>query len=59
MVKLLTTGWTFKRVLFLIVGITLLGQGITESQWALIAFGGYFTFLSVFKKGCCADNCGL
>ncbi|MEO6832871.1 MAG: hypothetical protein ABI378_10295 [Chitinophagaceae bacterium] len=53
----LTTGWTVRRVLYLIMGIFLIAFAISEKQWFAIAFGAYFASMGLFAFGCAGGNC--
>lgn len=51
------TNWTFKRVLYLAMGITFIIQSVLSQQWFGVAFGGYFASMGLFAFGCAAGNC--
>ncbi|MFN3940472.1 MAG: hypothetical protein ACK4IY_07775 [Chitinophagales bacterium] len=51
------TGWTFARVLYLILGSIVIVQSILDSQWFGVAFGGYFAAMGLFAFGCASGNC--
>ncbi|MBK8699392.1 MAG: hypothetical protein IPN29_07530 [Saprospiraceae bacterium] len=51
------TGWHFMRLLYLIIGLAIVGQGIVEKEWLGIFLGGYFTSMAVFAFGCLGGNC--
>lgn len=51
------TGWTMMRVLYLVMGITLVIQAIMAAQYMMIALGGYFAVMAVFGIGCMGGNC--
>lgn len=53
----LLTGWTIMRVIYLIMGITLIIQAIMAAQYMMIAFGGYFALMSLLGLGCMGGNC--
>jgi hypothetical protein len=57
MLKRITTGWTFMRVLYLIMGIIVIGQALQQQQWLGVLFGGYFASMGLFSFGCAAGNC--
>lgn len=50
------TGWTFTRVLYLIIGSFIIIQSALEKQWAGVVFGGYFAAMGLFALGCAAGN---
>ncbi|MBS1625505.1 MAG: hypothetical protein JSS76_10185 [Bacteroidetes bacterium] len=53
----ITTGWTFVRALYLVMGIIFLVQAIGERQWMMMAFGAYFGSMGLFNYGCAAGAC--
>lgn len=50
-------GWTFMRVFYLLIGLTIIVESITSKQWPGLAFGGYFAAMGLFRFGCAAGNC--
>lgn len=57
MINRISTNWTFTRIIFLIMGITVIVHSILTQQWFGIAFGGYFAAMGLFAIGCAAGNC--
>lgn len=57
MLERITTGWTFIRVLYLVMGIIVIGQAVSQQQWLGVLFGAYFASMGVFRFGCAAGNC--
>jgi hypothetical protein len=53
----LTTGWTFQRVIYLILGSFILIQSLVELHWMGILFGSYFASMGLFAFGCASGNC--
>ncbi len=53
----ITTGWTFVRALYLIMGIIFIAQAVGERQWMMMAFGAYFGSMGLFNYGCAAGAC--
>lgn len=53
----LLTGWTFIRVIYLLLGGLIIIQSVADRQWLGIIFGGYFTAMGLFAVGCAAGNC--
>ena len=53
----LLTGWTFIRILYLLMGIGIIIQSLAERQWMGLALGVYFAFMGLFAVGCAAGNC--
>jgi hypothetical protein len=49
--------WTLTRVLFLILGISIMVQSILDLQWFGVLFGGYFASMGIFSFGCASGNC--
>ncbi|NCI47885.1 hypothetical protein [Sediminibacterium soli] len=50
-------GWNFQRVLYLLIGIAVIGQSIAIREWAGLLIGGYFAAMGLFAFGCAAGNC--
>jgi len=57
MLQRVTTGWKFIRVLYLVMGIIVIGQALSQHQWLGVLFGGYFASMGLFSFGCAAGNC--
>ncbi len=53
------TSWTFRRGLYLLMGITVIIQSVINQQWFGVAFGGYFAAMGLFAFGCASGNCAL
>jgi hypothetical protein len=53
------TGWTFTRVLFVVIGIVTITQSVLSHQWFGVAFGSYFASMGLFAFGCAAGNCAV
>lgn len=51
------TGWTFTRVLYVLMGSFIIAQSIVEKRWLVIAVGGYFAAMGLFAFGCASGNC--
>ena len=51
------TKWTFKRALYILLGIVVIVQSVMSKQWFGVAFGGYFASMGLFAFGCGAGNC--
>ena len=51
------TNWTVARVLYLVIGITVIIQAIMIQQWLGVVFGGYFASMGLFAFGCASGNC--
>ncbi len=50
-------GWNFRRLLYVIVGVIVIAQSVSQSLWAGIALGAYFASMGLFAFGCAAGNC--
>ncbi|MDG1746503.1 MAG: hypothetical protein P8I77_01550 [Bacteroidia bacterium] len=56
--NVLFKNWNFARVARLIIGGSILIQGILNKDVAIILFGTFFMGLALFTTGCCgAANC--
>ena len=51
------TGWTFARVLYLVIGTFLIIQSAMDKQWIGVLVGSYFASMGVFAFGCASGNC--
>jgi hypothetical protein len=51
------SGWNFRRVMYLLLGIALIAQSIMIQQWMGIFIGAYFAAMGIFSFGCAAGNC--
>lgn len=57
MIQRITTGWTFVRAFYLIMGGIVLAEAIATTQWIGGIFGLYFAAMGLFGWGCAAGNC--
>ena len=46
------TGWTFRRFLYLGIGVMIVIQSIRDQQWVLALAGIYFAAMGLFAFGC-------
>ena len=53
------TGWNFVRVLYLLMGITLIIQSIMAHQYGMAFLGAYVAGLSVLGLGCMGGHCNV
>ena len=53
------TGWNFVRVLYLLMGITLIIQSIMAHQYGMALLGVYVAGLSVLGLGCMGGHCNV
>ena len=51
------TGWTFTRVAYAGLGITIAVNAIVNREWVGALLGGYFASMGIFAFGCAAGNC--
>jgi hypothetical protein len=51
-------GWSFRRVLYLAVGIATIIYAVVAKEWWGIFLGGYFAAMGLFSFGCASGNCG-
>lgn len=53
----LFTGWSFRRVIYLVAGSTIIIQSAMMREWPGVFIGGYFASMGLFALGCAAGNC--
>lgn len=53
MIKLITTNWSFFRVLRLLMGLFIVGQAIVTKDLFFGVAGFVFTLMPLFNQGCC------
>lgn len=53
----LLTNWNFTRILYVVIGVTVIGQSLGQREWIGTALGIYLTAMGVFAFGCAAGNC--
>lgn len=56
------TDWSLLRVVRLVVGISLIGQGADSKEWILIPIGLFFLYQVLFNVGCSScqtDECSI
>jgi hypothetical protein len=51
------TGWNFRRVIYLLMGSTIIVQSAIMHEWVGILIGGYFSSMGLFAFGCATGNC--
>lgn len=51
------TGWTFIRVIYLLLGCLIVIQSVAQGQWLGVLFGGYFAAMGLFAIGCAGGSC--
>ena len=57
MLQRILTGWTFVRVVYVILGGIVIIQSALAKEWAGVIFGSYFASMGLFAFGCAAGNC--
>lgn len=55
------SGWSFMRILRLVLGIIIVVQGIATKEWAFAVLGSLFVMMPLLNiGGCCgAPGCGI
>lgn len=48
--------WDLMRLVRLVLGVTLVFQGIDLQQWLLVALGVLFVLMPILNIGCCGTN---
>lgn len=46
--------WNFMRILRLVLGVSILIQGVQAHEILFIFMGGLFTLMPIFNVGCCS-----
>lgn len=54
-----STGWSFRRIIYLGMGILILIQAIGLAQWFGVLLGIYFALMGLLGFGCAGGNCKL
>lgn len=56
--SVLFRNWNFARVARLIIGGSILIQGLVSREMLVVLFGAFFTGMALFTSGCCGiSNC--
>ena len=55
--KNIFANWDLARTFYLLAGIWIMAQGVTDRLWFFVPVGLYFIYMAVFKKGCAGGNC--
>lgn len=50
-------GWTFMRIIYLLLGAAVLANGIAGAEWPGILFGAYIASMGIFGFGCAGGGC--
>lgn len=48
--------WNLMRIIRLVLGITIIIQGVTTAQWLFVILGALFTLMPLFNLGCCGGS---
>ena len=51
------SGWNFMRIIWLMMGIGIVIQAVTEKNFLMLIPGSYFVFASLANIGCFAGSC--
>lgn len=46
--------WDLMRILRLVIGVIVIGQGISAGQWTIVGLGAVFTLLPLFNASMCS-----
>lgn len=57
MIKKIISGWSFRRALYLGLGILLIVQSVVNNMWFGVIFGAYFAAMGLFSFGCAGGHC--
>lgn len=57
MKSILLQNWSFRRILFLGIGLIIGIDSIQKMEWMGVIFGAYFIVMGIFQIGCAARNC--
>lgn len=52
-------GWNLSRILFLVIGVTLIIQSLLKLEWIGIILGLYLCVMGIFKLGCASGSCNV
>lgn len=50
-------GWTFIRVIYLLMGGFIIANAVADTQWLGIVMGGYIASMGLFGFGCAGGAC--
>lgn len=53
----LLTGWTFRRIAYLLIGLAIMVNAIIVKEWWGLLLGGYFAAMGLFRFGCAGNAC--
>lgn len=57
MIERIKSGWTIRRVLYLVLGLIVLVQALVEKQWLGALFGAWFAGMGLLGVGCAGGAC--
>jgi len=49
--------WTWTRGAYTLIGLLVLAQAISETQWWGVGLGAYVMLMGIFGFGCAGGNC--
>lgn len=49
--------WNYMRTLRFILGVFIIIQGISTSDWMIVAMGSLLCLMPVLNIGCCSTSC--
>lgn len=55
----ISRGWTFSRIVFVILGSLIVIQAVEQAHWAIMLVGLYFASMGVSGFGCAGGNCNV
>jgi hypothetical protein len=55
--KRLLTGWSFRRAIYLFIGVFIIIQSVIEKNWLGVLVGAYFASMGLFAFGCAGGDC--
>ena len=51
--------WSLTRILYVLIGILVMFQSVSEEQWLGLGLGGYMAIMGVFAFGCAGNTCNI
>ena len=57
MIKRISTGWNIQRLLFLLIGGSIVYQAYIDQEWLAVGLGTYFMSMGLFAFGCASGYC--
>lgn len=50
-------GWNVSRIIYTLLGVTIIIQSAVQHEWIGILLGGYFASMGIFSFGCASGIC--